>query len=227
MPLNRFLGSLAGLALIACVLPAAAEAQGYWDDGYGYGSGYSHAGPNERCREQRRDQQLAGALVGGVLGAAVGGLIADDGDDDRHYRHWRPRHHGYHGRGWRRHYGRHYGYHDDNDDEALGIVLGAVVGGLAGSELAGRSVSCQDTWRYPDVPQPTRSAVGPAWESGPPVYGDRHLAGAPEQVRDCELVWQKTRLPDGRMVREQVEACREGEVVYEPRTRYGDWRLER
>lgn len=229
----------AGLLGAACfAVPAAAHAQsGYYGDGY-----YNHAGPNVRCQQQREDRQITGAVVGGLLGAVAGGLIADNNfdDDDDHWhhrryrgRHWRAfddfDHYGY-GRRYRGHrYYRHRGYDDDDGEVLAGVLIGGALGAVAGGALAESNVNCQEEWRYPDVPRPTRSAYGPAW-SGPPIYTGHQLAGAPDtqddRFKDCELVWQETRLPDGRLIREQVEACRDGEIVYEPRTRYGDWGLE-
>lgn len=233
--------AVAGLfGAVSLTQPAPASAQSYSG---AYGSAqYKHAGPNAGCQDARRDQQVAGALVGGLLGAVAGGLIADnnftdDDDDDWRRRGYRDRHwvgwDDHSARGWRRGGRGHYGYRDwddDNDGEVLaGVLIGGALGAFAGSELAGSGTSCETEWRYADVPRPTRSAYGPAW-NGDPVYTGQQLSGAPpagdSRFRDCELVWQETRLPDGRLVREQVEACRDGEIVYEPRTRYGDWGLE-
>lgn len=233
--------SLAAATFMA--LGAGASAQGY---GYGYGEGYGYDAhsasaygqnrANERCREARDDQRLAGALVGGVLGAVAGGLIVENNTDDEYRYVRRGRHYGYRGyRGYGHRRGG-YWYKDDNDGEvAAGAILGAVVGGLAGSELAKSSVNCDTQWKY-DVPPPTRSAYGPGWESSPQrvsaetryPYPQEPLHGGPgsdESIRDCEEVWRETRMPDGRVIREPVLACRDGEVRYEPRTRYGEWEV--
>ncbi len=219
---------------------AAAHGQGYYhDDGRGF-AGMTVTG----CETERRDGQLAGAVIGGVLGGVAGGL-AVDGDDDDHYRHGHRRyrgyrgHRGYHGyRGYGRGYAYGYGYDDDDDgEEVAGVLLGAIIGGLAGSELGRNSVNCDETWKYADVPPPTRSAVGPAWETTPYEVSSRDvgrartitdpdLAGArDERLRECETVYRETEFPDGRIVREPVLACRDGEVIYEPRARFEEWRV--
>ena len=242
--------SIAGRVLLTLATAASAQGYGYdrdYHDGYGHdarsASAHGQQRANSRCRDARDDQQLAGALVGGVLGAVAGGLIADNNtDDDGHHYYRRGRGYGYNGyhgyRGYRG-YGRRggYGYSDGNDGEvAAGVILGALVGGLAGSELAKNSVNCDTQWKYDDVPPPTRSAYGPGWGNAPqPVsaparYGDRDqpLHGGPQgdgAIRDCEEVWRETRLPDGRVVREQVMACRSTDGSYDARTDYGDWEI--
>lgn len=222
---------LAGLALAAGLSSAAAQSYGWTH----YDQRYQPQGyyVNRDCERQRETGQIAGALIGGVIGGALGGAIADDDDDGyrryhRGYRHhWKARDHwGYHRPYHRRHY-----YYDDDNDEAVGILLGAVVGGLAGSEIGRRSVDCDPVWQYRDVPPPTRAPYGPGWSDTRPVYGtaNQELHGGtepPPAIQECETVWRETRLPDGRIIREPATACREGEVYYEPRTRYEDWELK-
>lgn len=228
----RRLTLLAGLTAGATILAAAPATAQSWGYDQGYGTGYGYAAPThtDNCRKIRNEQRLVGGLIGGVAGAALGGALADDDDDDHYHRRgWRGR--GYHHRHYRYHH-----YDDDDGDQVAGIVIGALVGGLAGSELAGAASGDCEPWRYADVPPPTRQAYGYGWEGPVEVrstggysdnlYGGQATARDDSRVRDCELVWRETRLPDGRLVREQVEACRDGEVYYEPRVRYGDWGLE-
>lgn len=234
----------AALALFA----AAASAEGYGYD-YGYGhdrddrhdarqdSVYGQQRANQRCREARDDQKLAGALVGGLLGAVAGGLIVENNTDDE-YRYARyGRHYGRRGHGRYRGYrGRRvYRYKDSNDGEVFaGAALGAVVGGLAGSELAESSANCDTQWKYENVPPPTRSAHGAGWNSAPqpfrarrePVYTDAPLQGGPvgDAARGaCQQVWRETRMPDGRVIREPVMACRDGASPQRPGARDGEW----
>ncbi len=163
--------SAAIMLLAACAalppMTGQASAQGY---GYGYGYGQGRAHGATPCHAARQDRQLTGALVGGVLGGVAGGLIAEAGDDDDDHVH-AYRHHGWQGHrgGWHRSRGV-YAYHDGDDDSdvAAGVLLGALAGGLAGSALAGRDDPCPPSWPYADVPPPTRSATGPAWQGPPP-----------------------------------------------------------
>ncbi len=244
----KCMAGIAG-ASVALIMAAGASAQGYgYDDrnAYGYNDARYEAPrtyTNTRCKQARDDNQLAGALVGGLIGAVAGGLIVDNnssGHGSRHYRGGRGYGHGYNGYGYSGYRGRgHHGSgHHDNDGEVIaGALLGAVVGGLAGSELAKSSVNCDTEWRYSDVPPPTRSAAGPGWNSAPahrvsapqPDIYEEPLRGAPDDraaIRDCQEVMRETRMPDGRIVREPVLACRNGEIIDEPRTRYGGWELE-
>ncbi len=240
--------SLAAAAFLTAGATASAQGYGYdrgYGNGYGYdaqaASAYGQQRANERCRDAQDDQKLAGALVGGVLGAVAGGLIVENNTDDeyRYARHGRDYgrrgHRGY--RGYRRH-GRHggYRYKDSNDGEvAAGAILGAVVGGLAGSQLAKSTVNCDTQWKY-DVPPPTRSAHGPGWESGPQRVSARTQYPFPEEPlyggtsgqtvgQDCERVWRETRMPDGRVVREQVMACRDGQIRRGTGRDYGEWEI--
>ncbi len=222
MSAMRRLTLLAGLTAGATMLAAAPATAQSW--GYDQGDRYGAPTHIDACRETRNEQRLIGGLIGGVAGAALGGALAEDDDDDRYY--------GHHGRRGGRYY-RYHDYDDNGGDEVAGIVIGALIGGLAGSELAGSASGNCEPWRYGEVPPPTRQASGYGWEGPVEVrrtagYSDDIYGGARDdsRVRDCELVWRETRLPDGRLVREQVEACRDGEVYYEPRVRYGDWGLE-
>ena len=222
------------VALAFPVWDSTANAQGYYEQDFGYGFAGTPIGG---CENARRDGQVAGALIGGVLGGVAGGLIVDDDDHYRGFRGhrgFRGRGRGFHNRHWRG-YGRRY--RGGNGDEVAGVLLGAVVGGLAGSELGRRSVDCDTRWQYNDVPPPTRSAVGPAWEGGTYTVSRRDvgiardipddgLFGAPDEgLRECETVYRETEFPDGRIVREPVLACREGEIYYEPRARFDEWRV--
>jgi hypothetical protein len=209
--------SVVGLAAAAgaTLVPAAASAQGYYGSSYNaYGSGSAY-GYQDPCRDVRQGRQAAGAVIGGVLGGLLGAGVAADNAQD--------------------------------EGAALGAVLGAVAGASAGGRSVDCGVplphSGVSTVGYGSTSYGSGayghsgSGYSGAGQYGQGHYGSRGYSPAPvysghggydpryqdgygdRAATQCETVYRITRLPDGREIREPVEACRE---AY-----YGDWDVER
>jgi surface antigen len=154
---------------------------------------------------------------------------------------------GYRGRGYRAHRGyrgNNYNRKNDNDGEVIvGALLGAVVGGYAGSELAKntgrdctevyqpRSVNQRSTNTYPvnsgypNRPRPvttTRTYPTPAPRPTTTSTYPRPTTTYPPRTvttgSECRTVYRETRLPNGEVLRDPVQACRTGAN--------GDWQID-
>lgn len=233
------LTALGGAALAA--LPVTAQTS------YGYAPSQTRNVQCERQRDDdKMAGTVVGAVVGGLIGGAIGNEIADD-DNDR-YRDRRYNRYNRYNRYYRydRRYDRHYRRNDDNDGEVIaGALIGAVIGGIAGSSIAEDSadpcrVASPQNSRYPDggIPRTTDGLYG-----GPEVmrepssypsstrtypasgssYPERRTTTTyptypAEPVQECRTIYRETRLPDGRVERDPVTACRDGQN--------GEWRVE-
>ena len=228
--LTFILGSALALALAA----QSAAAQGY---------GYSQGARNTVCERQKDGDKMAGAvvgaLIGGLAGGAIGNEIRDNNNDDdyRGYRGYRGYdRYGYSGRGRGRDSG------DGDGTVAVGAILGAVAGGIAGSKIAeSSSTDCQvaggygyDSQSQGTIPRSTdglyggpeaigsgRYPQGQYPESRYPESGRAYPVSSypayPEYEQECRTVYRETRLPDGRIDRDPVTACRDDR---------GGWRVE-
>ncbi len=221
---------LMGSALAMTLVAQSAAAQGY---------GYNQGARNTVCERQKDGDKMAGAvvgaLIGGLAGGALGNEIRDNNNDDDHrgYRGYRGYdRYGYYGRG---HRSRDSG--DGDGTVALGAIVGAVAGGIAGSKIAESSsadCSVAGGYRYNwesqgSIPRSTDGLYG-----GPEVMGSGRYPETrypesgrsypvasypdyPEYERECRTVYRETRLPNGRVERDPVTACRDDR---------GDWRVD-
>jgi hypothetical protein len=245
----------AGIATLTLAGSAAAQGYGQYN-GYGqqgYNQAYAQS---DGCKAERDQQKLVGGLIGGALGAVAGAAIGNNLGDGNNYnrRGYRGGGYGGHGYGYGNGgYNDHYrpnrhrrrSGNDDTEQIVAGLILGTI-GAVAGSEIAASNVDC-NRQVYQGIPAPTRQAYGNGWEQGQPAYqqtgaqqgelyggqyGQRsntntngnNRNGA--DTRQCEPVYRETRLPDGRVVTEEVQACRDGVTYYEPRTAYGEWGVQ-
>ena len=221
-------------AVLSLGLVGAASAQGYGNNYNGYNSynnGYQQNQQRDNCAKERRDGRTGGAVVGGLLGAIAGGAIGNNIDGNRFSR-----------RGFRG--GRGFGFRRDNSGRvATGAVLGGVLGAFAGSEVGRRNVKCntyqsnvnQGYRGHPNVAPPTRTYQTQTYPvqqpttvyrqptttrtvrtvpAPQPVYRNDELYGGSQSI-PCENITRVTRLPDGRLIREEVQDCQQGEVWYE------------
>lgn len=161
---SLFIGASA--LLIAPLASANPYSYNSHNDGY-HGQ---NAPISVNCERQKDGDRLMGSLIGAVAGGALGVAIADNNDD--HYRGRR----GYRGyRGYRSHRGYRHNRGGDGN-EIAGAVIGGVLGAVVGGEIAANTgrdcqttqVRTQRTYGAMDVPAPTRSATGPAWEQPAP-----------------------------------------------------------
>ncbi|MGH1422452.1 MAG: hypothetical protein ACRBEQ_11600 [Hyphomonas sp.] len=236
--INRSLILAAFGAAMVVSAPAAAAQSNY---------GYGHNAPvrNTQCERQRDDDKLAGGVAGALIGGLIGGAIGNEvADDDDHYRGRR----GYRGyRGYRNRYHRGYGHrhrgNKSNDEEVIaGALIGAVIGGIAGSSIAedssrpctvSGSVHSRD-YQSGSIPRTTEGLYG-----GPEImerrsnyprtvstYPTSNGTAGPRTTRtypttpshECRTIYRETRLPDGRVERDPVTACRDGQN--------GEWQVE-
>jgi hypothetical protein len=200
-------------AAIGLALPASADP--YRDRGYGYGYGYD----SEFCRNDARKNETAGAVVGGIIGglagrglasrntrtegavlgavvgAVAGSQIAKGDRDCRNDYAYGDHSYGQYGQyGYGRDYDRGYGY-DGYGHDGYGYERDSHI----------RMRQYRDDRSH--------------------VYDDHVLAGGRHgsysrdrsyySGRDCRIVEQVTRLPDGTRVNRPVEACWSD--------RHGDW----
>ncbi len=187
------------------------------------------ASAQNNCERIKDEKALLGGVVGAVAGGVIGAAIAD-GDDHGRYRNRGYR--GYRGYGHRRHHHR-----GGDGDQVAGAVIGGVLGAVVGSSIGSSSTKCAntETYQYGDVASPTRLPYGPAWNTNPDGslktqevsqdygYGQRPLYGGPNSATgstqtqvyeqpytpECQTAQRETRLPDGSVIREPVEICRQ------------------
>lgn len=226
-----------GTAIAVSAPVAAAQS----NSGYGYNAQVR----NTQCERQRDDDKLAGGVAGAVIGGLIGGAIGNEiADDDDHYR--RRGYRSYRGyRGYRdyRGYGHRHHRNKSNDEEVIaGALIGAVLGGIAGSAIADDNarpcavVGPDDYGRQSgSIPRTTDGLYG-----GPEIMEERssyprdvrtyptsstrttrttRTYPAPTSTHECRTIYSETRLPDGRVEREPVTACRDGSN--------GEWEVER
>ncbi len=241
----------AGFAALAMTGTAAAD-HNRQNTQYGTGYGQAYA-PTGGCKRVNDQQKVVGGLIGGTLGALAGAAIGNNLGDGRGHNRGYGRGHGY-GYGYGGHGG--YGGYDrhrrrsgnDDTEQIVGALILGGLGAYAGSQIASSQTDCRPQV-YQGIPAPTRQAYGRGWEQSQSPYqqtgqGSDNLYGGQygrrtlpvpsgsesnrrePEIRECEPVYRETRLPDGRLIREEVQACRDGVTYYEPRTAYGEWDVD-
>ncbi len=227
---------VAGVAAAALMaVPAAASAQSY---------GYQPR--NTACERQTADNKVAGTMVGALLGAVAGGAIGNNtGDDDSRWH--RTGGYGRHGRHGRWEQGNNDGEVIAGAliGAIVGGVAGNAIAsdsgppcqvatpyggtfrstypaayqpdsiprttdGLYGSP---NDYSTHPQSSYPNTPPPPRTY--PA--SSGPAYPQTQYPADTSASEECRTIYRETQLPDGRVEREPVTACRDG---YN-----GDWEI--
>jgi uncharacterized protein YcfJ len=209
-------------ALFASALFTAPSA---FAEHYGYGQAR-----NTACEKQKQGDKAKGIVVGALLGAVAGGAIGNQVEDDYddRGRYGRYDRYGRYGRYDRYNHHRHNG-NDDGDGEVIaGALLGAVAGGLIGSAVAdNNSGNCEVAGQfypsgYPEgqIPRTTEGLYGRPGETGsryPESAPRSYPISQPSYPNDrdygrdeCRTIYRETRMPDGRVDREPVTACRDG-----------------
>lgn len=240
--INRSLILAAFGAAMVVSAPAATAQSNY---GYGHNAPVRNTQCDRQRDDDKMAGGIAGALIGGLIGGAIGNEVADDDDHYRGRRGYRG-HRGYRNhRGYGRH---HRGKSSNDDEVIAGALIGAVLGGIAGSSMAEDSskpctVSRSDdrSYRQGSIPRTTDGLYGGPEIMNEPSSYPRTVRTYPASTRapgprtyptttrtyptqtnapthECRTIYRETRLPDGRVERDPVTACRNGQN--------GEWRVE-
>ncbi len=159
--------------------------------GYGYNRGYrNHRGYGRRHRGNKSndDEVIAGALIGAVLGGIAGSSIADDSSKPCNVSR-----------------------SANNQGYQTGSIPRTTEGLYGGPEIMEERSSYPRTVRtYPASngnagPRSTRTTTRTYPTTSTPSH-------------ECRTIYRETRLPDGRVERDPVTACRDGQN--------GEWQVE-
>lgn len=219
--MRKITALIAGVSAVAVLMPAQAQ-------------NYNSAA----CQNAKRSNQTVGVVAGALLGGLAGGAIGNNvGDDDEYRRRGFDELNFREVRNLRRTRNRNILYErEDNSSErvAIGAVLGAAAGGFAGYHLAGNRTECPTVYgphntqpapaSYPTSTYPTTTSSYPTTTTTryPTTTTTRYPTTTttryPTTTRtypsssqvECQTVYQETRLPNGQVMSEPVQACRTG-----------------
>ncbi len=193
---QALVGGLIG-AVAGGVLGAAIADDG---DDYrhrGYRGHHGHRGYRHHGYRHNNDgDEVAGALIGGVLGAVVGAGIASSGTDcTPAYSSYSPR-------------VETYGYGDVPSPTRLPY-------GPAWNSQPNGAPSAPQPVNYGYGQQPLYGGESDVPAAPPPPPTQTPGPAQPVYAPECQSVQRETRLPDGGVIREPVEVCRQADGSWE------------